>query len=400
MEEFFQFNEELKPDDKSSATSELSDRKTDSQPTSTKKPDYHPGSWVRILRGHYQNDLAQVVSIKENLLVLKLIPRIDYDRVGGELFPAESKGAAKPKSKKRPDAKLFDKEKVLAKGGSIDIDNESIKFAGEVYRSGFLIKMFSTAGVRTENPPLTEAAYFLHPKANEPANNEISSASSRIPLDDAINPPHDGSSTLKYAGMKRGSSRGSQSGCSKDPNDSTTLSQRPNVFGNVDNNWNQMSRNSLILEATYPLDSPTPPAATATTPQSEGRVTSYVAGSSSRTPMLSSSTRRLVAMAHGSSSPAQPDRAWYHTTTNNSSRTLNVNKKSINCNIPMQGVGMGGISSRDWYTTGIQVRFGPNSKNANQVRNPTHNIETCRTFPKHCFISLFFLDRRHQRNVW
>jgi len=98
-----------------------------------------------------------------------LVPRIDYDGAGG-------KDVAKQKSKKRPDPELFDKEKALAKGGSLmDIDRESIKFEGEVYRSGFLIKMFSATGVRTENPSMIEIENFHNPKANKTSVSETSS---------------------------------------------------------------------------------------------------------------------------------------------------------------------------------------------------------------------------------
>jgi len=44
-----------------------------------------PGTWVRMKRGVYKDDLAQVdyVEPSQNVLRLKLIPRIDYTRMRG-----------------------------------------------------------------------------------------------------------------------------------------------------------------------------------------------------------------------------------------------------------------------------------------------------------------------------
>ncbi|CAF5176813.1 unnamed protein product, partial [Rotaria magnacalcarata] len=84
------------------------------------------GSWVRVKRGVYRDDLAKVeqCDMVQNLVTLKLIPRIDYSRKRGgprgisndqsNIVP-EPHQAAKKKSRfafKRPPAKLFDETAV------------------------------------------------------------------------------------------------------------------------------------------------------------------------------------------------------------------------------------------------------------------------------------------------
>lgn len=69
-----------------------------------------PKQWVRLRRGKYKDDIAQVdsVYVKEKEVLLKLLPRIDYN---GALRTSESDGARR-KLKARQPAKLFDLEAV------------------------------------------------------------------------------------------------------------------------------------------------------------------------------------------------------------------------------------------------------------------------------------------------
>jgi transcription elongation factor SPT5 len=50
-----------------------------------------PGSWVRLKRTIYKDDLAQVenVDMAQNQVTLKLIPRIDYNHKRGALKEPE-----------------------------------------------------------------------------------------------------------------------------------------------------------------------------------------------------------------------------------------------------------------------------------------------------------------------
>ncbi len=84
------------------------------------------GSWVRVKRGIYRDDLAKVeqCDMAQNMVTLKLIPRIDYTKKRGgpransndqsDIVP-EPHQAFKKKNRfvfKKPPAKLFDETAV------------------------------------------------------------------------------------------------------------------------------------------------------------------------------------------------------------------------------------------------------------------------------------------------
>lgn len=167
-----------------------------------------------------------------------------------------------------------------------------------------------------------------------------------------------------------------QSGGTSHPIVSTPSPGRP--FGNLDRN--PQSHSSLIPGVSSPFRSPTPIAPQTAARQHEGSGSSYVEGVGSRTaPMLGSPTHN----GYESRSLAQPGRAWYHTSTNTSSRTLSTNEDSVSWSDNLFGGEMDGLSSRDWYTTEIEVRFRHTSQNMisgliNQVRNPIHYLKVFR----------------------
>ena len=77
-------------------------------------PKLKPGTFVRLKRMVYKDDLAQVdaVDVSQDKVCLRLVPRIDYTRMRGALRQRggdEEKGRLKGK---RPPAKLFDYEKI------------------------------------------------------------------------------------------------------------------------------------------------------------------------------------------------------------------------------------------------------------------------------------------------
>ncbi|KAJ2579580.1 transcription elongation factor spt5, partial [Coemansia sp. RSA 1804] len=55
----------------------------------------NPGAWVRVKRGNYAGDLAQVVSVLEaaDTVEVRMLPRLDYGGGGGE---ARGRGALRP----------------------------------------------------------------------------------------------------------------------------------------------------------------------------------------------------------------------------------------------------------------------------------------------------------------
>lgn len=111
-----------------------------------------PGSWVRLKRTIWKDDLAQVehVDTAQNQVILKLIPRIDYNQKRGHLRDPEQKDEKlNPfKRKTRPPQKLFDYDSVQKIGGMPMKEKENWIFENNRYTpKGFLIKNFPLSTV-------------------------------------------------------------------------------------------------------------------------------------------------------------------------------------------------------------------------------------------------------------
>ncbi|RWS12398.1 transcription elongation factor SPT5-like protein, partial [Dinothrombium tinctorium] len=137
-----------------------------------------PGQWVRLKRGIYKDDLAQVdyVDIAQGQVHLKLIPRIDYTRKRGALRTTENEASAKRKRTKRPVAKLFDIDAVRAIGGEVTSDGDFMVFEGNRYRRGFLFKNFLISAIVVDGvkPTLSELEKFEeHPEGVEINENTV-----------------------------------------------------------------------------------------------------------------------------------------------------------------------------------------------------------------------------------
>lgn len=106
--------------------------------------------WVRLKRGIYKDDIAQVdyVDLAQNQVHLKLLPRIDYTRPRGALRTAQSESEAlKRKKKRRPAAKPFDPEAIRAIGGEVTSDGDFLIFEGNRYsRKGFVTFVYILLG--------------------------------------------------------------------------------------------------------------------------------------------------------------------------------------------------------------------------------------------------------------
>lgn len=126
---------------------------------------FKPRQWVRCKRGVHKDDLAQVdyVDTSQNMVHLKLLPRIDYTRPRGALRTMGGASQDLKKKKKRPPAKLFDPEKVRSIGGEITNDGDFMVFEGQRYsRKGYLYKNFTMSAILAEGvkPTLTELEKF------------------------------------------------------------------------------------------------------------------------------------------------------------------------------------------------------------------------------------------------
>ena len=138
-----------------------------------------PKQWVRLKRGLFKDDLAQVdyVDMAQNQVHLKLIPRIDYTRPRGALRTnASDESSKKALKKKRPPPKLFDPEKIRSIGGDITNDGDFLMFEGNRYsRKGYLYKNFVMNAILSEGVKPTLAELEKFEEAPEGMSIEISS---------------------------------------------------------------------------------------------------------------------------------------------------------------------------------------------------------------------------------
>ncbi|KAK3702448.1 transcription elongation factor spt5 [Vermiconidia calcicola] len=134
-----------------------------------------PGMYVRVRRGLYLGDLAQVVDVESNgtTVDLRLVPRLAYGMDEDANAPAEVDAAGKRKrpvkaNTQRPPPRLFSETeakkkhgKYLARAPGLGPGN-SWTYQNKSYLNGFLLESFRVNALQTENvnPTLEEVTKF------------------------------------------------------------------------------------------------------------------------------------------------------------------------------------------------------------------------------------------------
>lgn len=148
----------------------------------TKSESLVPGGYVRIKRGKYAGDLAQIDEVETNGLTasLRIVPRLDYGQAEDNNAPMVDggiKGEAQKRKRQnamglnnpatRPPPRLFSdveaKKKHLKYLQQMStFDKKHWQYMGDTYISGFLIKDFRIQHLTTENvnPTLEEVTRF------------------------------------------------------------------------------------------------------------------------------------------------------------------------------------------------------------------------------------------------
>ncbi|KAG1749697.1 uncharacterized protein EDB91DRAFT_1109150 [Suillus paluster] len=126
-----------------------------------------PGSWVRVKRGKYQGDLAQVMDITENGedVGLKFIPRIDLNpRDDANVDGRKRKKAGTGLATMRPPQRFFNYEEVVKVHGRKQVSkrNQVYVFQNDTYKDGFIEKDFKLNALQLDNvnPTLDEITKF------------------------------------------------------------------------------------------------------------------------------------------------------------------------------------------------------------------------------------------------
>jgi transcription elongation factor SPT5 len=147
--------------------------------TKQKRTVIKPGSWVRIKRGKYAGDLAQVLEPTENgeEVTLKFIPRIDLTPkdegiMVGPDGKKRKKGASAPIAF-RPAQRFFNYDEVRkAYGSEVQKRQGEFHFRGDVFRDGYCEKDIKTTGLTLDNvqPTIDELTRFLQGEGGEGAS--------------------------------------------------------------------------------------------------------------------------------------------------------------------------------------------------------------------------------------
>ncbi|KDQ56765.1 hypothetical protein JAAARDRAFT_36254 [Jaapia argillacea MUCL 33604] len=128
-----------------------------------------PGSWVRIKRGKYQGDLAQVMDITENgeEVGLKFIPRIDLNPKDDLTVDGKKRkklGLGTTSLNMRPPQRFFNYEEVVKVYGRkmVSKRNQVYVFQNDTYKDGFIEKDFRLSALQLDDvsPTLDEITRF------------------------------------------------------------------------------------------------------------------------------------------------------------------------------------------------------------------------------------------------
>ena len=132
-----------------------------------------PGTWVRIRRGKYQGDLAQVVDVTENgeEVGVKYIPRIDLnprDDASVDGRKRKKAGTGQSSFSMRPPQRFFNFEEVVKVYGrkAVYKRNDSFIFQNDTSKNGCLEKDFRLTALQLDNvnPTLDEITQFTRGK--------------------------------------------------------------------------------------------------------------------------------------------------------------------------------------------------------------------------------------------
>ncbi|KAJ2933337.1 hypothetical protein H1R20_g3768, partial [Candolleomyces eurysporus] len=131
------------------------------------------GSWVRIRRGKYSGDLAQVMDVTENGedVGLRFIPRIDLTPRDENAQDVAKKRKKQPISAgaPRPPQRLFNYEEITKVWGRKSVHHKRGNiyiFQNDTYHDGFIEKDFKVSALILDdvNPTLDEITQFMRKK--------------------------------------------------------------------------------------------------------------------------------------------------------------------------------------------------------------------------------------------
>lgn len=159
----------------------------------TKSEELQPGGWVRIKRGKYQGDLAQIEEVETNGLevTVRLVPRLDYglnDDVQAPNCDSKRKRPGGANSAvARPPQRLFSEAEAKKRHGrylsaTAGLGGKSWNYLGDTYLDGFLIKDMKIQHLITKNvnPQLDEVTKFARGADDGTVNLDLASLAASL----------------------------------------------------------------------------------------------------------------------------------------------------------------------------------------------------------------------------
>lgn len=192
----------------------------------TKTEELMPGGWVRIKRGKYQGDLAQLEEVETNGLdvTVRLVPRLDYglnedakapmidNGVKGNLAKRKrqmAQGLNNPAS--RPPQRLFNENEAKKKHGrhltaTSGLGGKAWNYMNDTYIDGFLIKDMKIQHLLTQNvnPQLDEVTKFARGAQDGTENLDLAALAASLKNNTAEDSYLPGDTVEVYDGEQQG----------------------------------------------------------------------------------------------------------------------------------------------------------------------------------------------------
>jgi transcription elongation factor SPT5 len=173
-----------------------------------------PGGWIRIKRGKYQGDLAQIEEVETNGLnvTVRLVPRLDYgmneDTFGAPTDVKRKRGAA---NTVRPPQRLFSETEAKKKhakylSSTSGLGGKSWNYLNDNYVDGFLIKDMRVQhlSAKNVNPRLEEVTMFARGGEDGTANLDLASLAETLKNSTAEESYQPGDPVEVYRGEQQG----------------------------------------------------------------------------------------------------------------------------------------------------------------------------------------------------